>query len=371
MQKELISQEGLVSDFKITISHKDIQQHVENWLSEQAKKVRVDGFRPGKVPMSYMRKQHGKQARSISLEHFMTEALQQAVKDHNINPSDQPEIKVEQGDEEKDFIFSASFEAQPTFELVDNEKISFEQLVIKADEGALTKTLENLLSSQKEKDKEAKLDDNLAKLYGAKDLDDLKEKIKETFERDQNELSWVYTKRQILDQLEALYQFELPQRLVKKEFERIWQQALKEIEAEGTTDKDNLKEQRELYQKLAERRIKLGFIVASMTKEYNISLSKEEINQVVYQELMRYPNDAKKIIDYYQNNPAAVHDLTAPQLEDKVITHISKEAKVKKVTVSAQEAQKKIEEIMPLNPKKIKKTTSQKVEKKAKIKDKV
>ena len=197
----------------------------------------------------------------------------------------------------------------------------------------------------------AVIDDELAKKAGIDDLETLKANIREEHEREFNEMARQRMKRTLLDELEDNHEFEVPASLVENEFEGIWAQfeqhrkqaeeeGVKEDVNEGKTD-DELKED---YQAIAVRRVRLGLLLAEIGRMNNIDLNQEDLSRAMMQEAQRYPGQEQMVMDYFRNNPEAMHQLRAPILEDKVVDFIFELAKVSEKDVSIEELLKEPEE---------------------------
>ena len=197
----------------------------------------------------------------------------------------------------------------------------------------------------------AVIDDELAKKAGIDDLETLKANIREEHEREFNEMARQRMKRTLLDELEDNHEFEVPASLVENEFEGIWAQfeqhrkqaeeeGVKEDVNEGKTD-DELKED---YQAIAVRRVRLGLLLAEIGRMNNIDLNQEDLSRAMMQEAQRYPGQEQMVMDYFRNNPEAMHQLRAPILEDKVVDFIFELAKVSEKNVSIEELLKEPEE---------------------------
>ena len=135
-----------------------------------------------------------------------------------------------------------------------------------------------------------------------------------------------HVKRQILDALDAGHRFDVPQQLVDAEFEQIWRNVENEItehgrsfEDEGTTEE----EAREQYRKIAERRVRLGLVVAEVGNENKIEVTEDEHQQALIAEVRRFPGQEQQVYDYYRKNPQALASLRAPIFENKVVDYVA------------------------------------------------
>ena len=184
--------------------------------------------------------------------------------------------------------------------------------------------------------KDAELDDEFAKTFGMDDLDKLKEAIKESVEAEYAAQSRMKLKRAILDELDKGHKFDLPPNMVEQEFGAIWQQVQAEKEAGQLDEDDAAKSDKDLeadYRKIAERRVRLGLVLAEMGQKEEIQISNDELQSAMIAEARRYPGQEQQVIEFYQKNPQAIAQLRAPIYEEKVVDHIVENATVTDKTV--------------------------------------
>ena len=195
---------------------------------------------------------------------------------------------------------------------------------------------------------EAKADDALAERLGVENLEKLRELIKTNLEQQYAGASRFKLKRALLDQLDEKHDFPLPPKIVQAEFGQIWQQ-VQQDKAAGQLPEDDAKktdEQLETeYRKIAERRVRLGLVLAEVGRRNNVQVDDQELANAMRQEALRYGAQAQQVYDILRNNPNAQAQLRAPIFEDKVVDLIVEKAKVKDKKVSKDELLK--EEEMP------------------------
>jgi trigger factor len=138
-------------------------------------------------------------------------------------------------------------------------------------------------------------------------------------------------KRALLDALDKKYSFELPAGLVDQEFEGIWRQVVADQQAsgksfadEGTTEE----EARADYRRIAERRVRLGLLLAEVGEKADVKVDDNEVTQALVQRARAFPGQEQQIWEHYRKNPQALAELRAPIFEDKVVDHIIAQAKV-------------------------------------------
>ena len=207
------------------------------------------------------------------------------------------------------------------------------------------------------KSKENKVDDNFAKMMGAKDVKDLKSLIEKQISSQYSQALNSITKKEILDQIEKYHQVDLPQNLIDQEI--------------STMTKNLKSEDREKYksnnEKLAKSRIKLGLLLNEYGEKNNLKVSDEEVKSEIQKQIKGMPGQEKMVLEYYQKNPSASQGLKSSIYEEKIIELIKSKIKLTIKEINTKEAEKiisefnkpsldkkKISKIKPLNKNKIK-----------------
>ncbi len=178
--------------------------------------------------------------------------------------------------------------------------------------------------------KAGELDDDFAKRLGLDNVDALRDAVRSQMRTALDQMSRQHIKRQILDALDEGHKFDVPQQLVDAEFEQIWRRVTHEIESHGRSFEDEgttEEEAREQYRKIAERRVRLGLVVAEIGNANNVQVSEEEHQQALIAEVRRFPGQEQKVYDYYRNNPQALAALRAPVFENKVVDFLAELAR--------------------------------------------
>lgn len=184
------------------------------------------------------------------------------------------------------------------------------------------------------------IDDEFAKGLGLEDLDKLKELVTEQIKNEFSGASRAKAKRHLLDQLDEKHDFELPPKMVEQEFTQIWQQLQAEMDAGRTADEDKDKSEDDLkeeYRAIAERRVRLGLVLAEIGRVAEVQISEQEVQQALISEARNFPGQERQVIEFFQKDPNAMAQLRAPIYEDKVVDHILETAKVKEKTVSKED----------------------------------
>ncbi len=186
----------------------------------------------------------------------------------------------------------------------------------------------------------AVVDENLAKRFGLEGLDPLKNAVKLELENEMRIAQRTKLKKSLLDAIDAAHSFDLPPNMLDGEFQEIWRQVQQEKEAGRLDEEDAAKSDEDLeasYRKIAERRVRLGLVLAETGRINNIQLRDEEIARALNAQARRFPGREKEVIDFYRRTPGALAQIQAPLYEDKVIDFILELAKVTEKTVTRDE----------------------------------
>ncbi len=193
---------------------------------------------------------------------------------------------------------------------------------------------------------ETKLDDGLAQAFGLEGIDKLKELMKVQVEQELNGLTRTHMKRQLLDQLAASHDFEVPPSMVEAEFEQIWAQLEQEAAREEDPEaaRKEIEDEREDYREIAVRRVRLGLLLSEIGQANGVEVNNQEMNMLVQQAAQQYrPEDRERFVKYLQENPMAAAQLRAPLFEDKVVDFLFDKATVIDKTVNRAELEAAIE----------------------------
>lgn len=431
--------DGLKRELKVVIPAKDMEAQMNERLADAKNKVRINGFRPGKVPVAHLKKMYGKSIMADLVNEIVRDKPQEILSGRGEKSATQPEVAMTEDEAEADkildakadFEFTLAYEVIPAIELKDNSGIAVtrevveigdeevneqilriaesartyeakdgaaengdrvtidylgkvdgeafdggkdedaelvlgsnrfipgfeEQLVgLKAgDEKVITVTFPaeypaaNLAGKEATFDisvkqvaaaAELEINDDLATKLGLESVDRLKDVVRGQIESQFGSMTRQKVKRQILDQLDEMYQFDTPQRLVDAEFENIWRQINTDLQQAGKTfaDEDTTEEEaRAEYRKLAERRVRLGLVLSEIGEKAGVQVSDEEMQRSLYEQLRQFPGQEKQILDYFQKTPGAAASLRAPIFEEKVVDQLLTEISVTDKVVSKEE----------------------------------
>ena len=184
------------------------------------------------------------------------------------------------------------------------------------------------------------LDDALATSLGLESLEKLKQQVRERVSHEHFFASRQKVKRKLLDELDKLHKFEAPPSLVEQEFQGIWQSIEKDMEKRGVSFKDEdttEEEAREEYRQIADRRVRLGLVLAEIGERNKIQVSSDELTRAIHDQARQFPGREQQILEYYKQNSMAVAEIRSPIFEDKVIDFLLELAQVSEKPVSREQ----------------------------------
>ncbi|QXT38910.1 trigger factor [Gymnodinialimonas ceratoperidinii] len=189
----------------------------------------------------------------------------------------------------------------------------------------------------------AEVDDELAKKFGAEDLDALKGQITERLGAEYKGAARAVMKRSLLDQLDEVVSFDLPPSLVEAEAKQIahqlWHEDNPEVEGHDHPEIETTEE----HTKLAERRVKLGLLLAELGQKNDVTVSDAEMTQAIMNQARQYPGQERAFFEFIQQNQAAQQQVRAPLFEDKVVDFIAEMADVSEKEVSKDELKEAVD----------------------------
>lgn len=191
--------------------------------------------------------------------------------------------------------------------------------------------------------KAAEINDEMAKKFGAEDLDALKVQIRERLEAEYAGAARAVMKRATLDKLDELVSFDLPPSLVEAEAKQIahqlWHEDHPEVEGHDHAEVETTEE----HTKLAERRVRLGLLLAELGQKAEVEVTDAEMTQAIMAQARQYPGQERQFFEFIQQNAQMQQQLRAPLFEDKVIDHLFEQASVEEKEVSKDDLQKAVE----------------------------
>jgi trigger factor len=433
--------DGLKREYKVVVPASELDTKVNARLNDLKGRVQISGFRPGKVPVTHLKRLYGKSAMADVIESTVRDTNMQIFTERGFKLAGDPKVTLptEQADVEKliegksDLDYTVAIEILPPIELADfkNFKVTkpvadvadseideavnrvadqnkpygpkapgekaadkdrvtidftgsidgkafeggkggdlvveigsgtfipgFEDRLIGAIAGENRKieatfppnyTNAELAGKKAEFDVSVKsietpqavtIDDELAKKLGLESLAKLREAVKTRIEREHAAMTRQKLKRQLLDQLDASHKFAPPASLVDEEFARVWSSVQTEMEREKKTfaDENTTEEKaRDEYKKIAERRVRLGLVLAEIGEKNKLTVSDEEVSRAVVEQARQFPGQEQQVWEYYRKNPQALAAVRAPIYEEKVVDFVLELAKVDEKKVSRDE----------------------------------
>lgn len=434
MQITETNTEGLKREMTVVIAAADIERHVTDRLAEIGRTIRLPGFRPGKIPMTVLKKRYGPSVMGEVLERTVSDSSSEAMRERNLRPAIQPKVEILSFNEGKDLHYKLAIEVLPQIELMNFAELTVERLRPIVPDDEIDKALERIAHQQRKTEnvdraaamgdivvmdfvgsvagvefpggsakdyslelgtgsfvpgfedqvvgvkpgEERKIevtfpadygnaelagkaavfavtvkavkavaaqpiDKSLATAVGMENLAALRQTVRERIERDYAGIARQQLKRALLDRLGEHHRFPVPQGMVNIELDTIWRQYQAELERAkqaGTAAAETAKDEAAIkveYRDIAERRVRLGLVLAEVGSKNNITVTQEEINRALTAEARRFPGQERHVIEYYRKNPSALDGLRAPIYEDKVIDFILELAQVTEKAVPISE----------------------------------
>jgi trigger factor len=436
--------EGLKREYKVVVPAAELDAKVNARLDELKARVRINGFRPGKVPVTHLKRMYGRSAMAEVIEATVRDTNNQIVTERGFRLAADPKVTLptEEGAIEQliegksDLNYTMALEIVPPITLGDFKSIKLTKLTADVSDAEVEEGLTRIVEQNRpyiarpQGEKAAKddritisfagtidgnpfeggsgddaivligsntfipgfedqligimsgetrtlkvtfpqhymkqelagkaaefvvtaksvetpgtvtTDDAFAKSLGLESAAKLREAVKETIGRDHAAMSRQKLKRALLDELDKLHKFEPPPTLVEEEFDRVWKSVLSELETEkktfadeGTTEEKAKAE----YRAIAERRVRLGLVLAEIGEKNNITVTEDELRRAVMERARQFAGQEQRVWDYYRQNPQAVAALRAPIFEEKVVDFLLELAGVTENKVSREELYK-------------------------------
>ena len=184
------------------------------------------------------------------------------------------------------------------------------------------------------------IDEAFAKSLGLDSLDKLKEAVKGRLQQEHAGLTRQRLKRQLLDKLDEMHKFGLPPTLAEDEFKSVWNAVESDLKAQGRTftDEGTTEEKaRDEYRAIAERRVRLGLVLAEIGEKNKITVTEDEITRAIVERARQVPGREQEVWEYYRKNPGAVAGIRAPIFEEKVVDFLVELAAVTEKQVAREE----------------------------------
>ncbi len=433
--------EGLKREFQVQVPASDLEARMVARLSELKDRVRLNGFRPGKVPVAHLKKIYGRAVMAETIDALIREMNAQIVSDRGLKLAMEPQVKIpdEQATVDRviggqaDLAYTLELEVLPKIELGDFSSIKLERPVAEVTEAEIDEALQRIADQNRpyaakgegakvekgdrvvidftgkidgvpfeggtggdvgvnvgsgtfipgfedqlvgmtaseqrqvnvtfpstyqnaalagraaEFDVKAKsieapaavsIDDAFATSLGMESLAKLKDAVRARLQQEHTAQSRLRVKRKLLDQLDAMHKFAPPPTLVEQEFGQVWSAIENDLKSQGRTfvDEGTTEEAaRAEYQAIAERRVRLGLVLAEIGETNKITVADDEISRAIVELARQFPGREQEIWDFYRKNPTAVASIRAPIFEEKVVDFLLELAKVTDKPVTREE----------------------------------
>jgi trigger factor len=436
--------EGLKREYKVVVPAAELDVKVNQRLDDLKGRVRINGFRPGKVPVAHLKRMYGRSAMAEVIEATVRDTNNQIVSERGFKLAADPKVTLptEEGAIEQliegksDLNYTMALEIVPPIALGDFKTIKLTKLTADVAETEVEEGIKNIANQNRpytprpQGEKAAKddritisfvgtidgkpfeggtgddavvligsntfipgfedqligiatgetrtlkvafpahymkedlagkdaefvvtaksieapgtvtIDDDFAKALGLESLEKLRDAVKDRITREHASMSRQKIKRALLDELDKMHKFDPPPTLVEEEFDRVWKSVLQELENERKTfaDENTTEEKAKAeYRAIAERRVRLGLVLAEIGEKNNITVTEDELSRAVMDRARQFAGQEQRVWDYYRQNPQAVAALRAPIFEEKVVDFLLELASVKDSKVSREELYK-------------------------------
>jgi trigger factor len=195
------------------------------------------------------------------------------------------------------------------------------------------------------KPKPAEIDDTLAQRYGAENLAELKEQLRERIGNEYAGAGRTLLKRRLLDRLDEMVSFELPESLVQIEAKSIAHQLWHEENPDHHGHDHPEIEPTDEHLRLAERRVRLGLLLADVGSREKVEIGEAELGQAIMAQARRYPGQEREFFEFVRQNREALEQIRAPLYEEKVVDVILSRADVTETPVGKDELQAELEKL--------------------------
>jgi trigger factor len=433
--------EGLKREYKVVVPAAELDAKVNQRLDDLKGRVRINGFRPGKVPVAHLKRMYGRSAMAEVIEATVRDTNNQIVSERGFKLAADPKVTLptEEAaiqqliDGKSDLNYTMALEIVPPIALGDFKAIKLTRLTADVAESEVGDGVKNIADQNRpytprpQGEKAAKddrvtisfagsidgkpfeggtgddaavligsntfipgfedqligmttgetrtlkvtfpahymkedlagkdaefvvtaksieapgtvtIDDEFAKALGLESLSKLRDAVKDRITREHAAMSRQKIKRGLLDELDKMHKFDPPPTLVEEEFDRVWKSVLQELENERKTfaDENTTEEKAKAeYRAIAERRVRLGLVLAEIGEKNNITVTDDELSRAVMDRARQFAGQEQRVWDYYRQNPQAVAALRAPIFEEKVVDFLLELASVKESKVSREE----------------------------------
>jgi len=436
--------EGLKREYKVIVPAAELDAKVNQRLDDLKGRVRINGFRPGKVPVAHLKRMYGRSAMAEVIEATVRDTNNQIVSERGFKLAADPKVTLPTEESaieqlingKTDLNYTMALEIVPPITLGDFKTIKLTKLSADVAETEIDEGIKNIADQNRPytprpqgekatkddritisfagtidgkpfeggtgddavvligsntfipgfedqligitagetrtlkvtfpkhyakeelagKDAEfvvtaksieapgtVTIDDEFAKALGLESLEKLRDAVKDRISREHVAMSRQKIKRSLLDELDKMHKFDPPPTLVEEEFDRVWKSVLQELENERKTfaDENTTEEKAKVeYRAIAERRVRLGLVLAEIGEKNSITVTEDELSRAVMDRARQFAGQEQRVWEYYRQNPQAVAALRAPIFEEKVVDFLLELASVSDRKVSREELYK-------------------------------
>ncbi len=440
--------DGLKREFRVVVPANDLDSKVNTRLDQLKDEVRINGFRPGKVPVGHLKRLYGRSVMAETIEAAVRDANAKIVADNNLRLAMEPQVTLPTGEAainavvegKADLDYSVAMEVLPKIELADFKDVKVERLVTEVADAEIDEAIARIVEQNRpflpreegaaaesgdkvtvgftgsidgapfeggtgedigvvigsntfipgfeeqlvgmkagelrtvkssfppnylnaalagkeasfevtaksiDRPGEVAVDEEFAKQLGMESLAKLRDAVKSRIAQEHAGASRTKLKRQLLDALDDRHKFDLPPTLVDQEFQNVWQTVEGDLKQQGRTFADEGTTEEEAkaeYRKIAERRVRLGLVIAEIGDKNQIKVTDEEVQRAVVERARQFPGQEQQVWEYYRNNPQAIASLRAPIYEEKVVDFLLELIKVTEKKVAREELYKEDED---------------------------
>lgn len=409
---------GLERRLTISVPSETFEEQISARLGDAASRMRLPGFRPGKVPMKEVRRRYGKAVRAEVAGELMQSSFVDAVRQEDLAPAGQPSLEVVKMEPGNDFEFTATFEVFPSVELADLTRIAVKRPEADVTDADIDDMIERLRDQRKEwvevergaeegdrvtvdfegrvdgevfeggqgedaafvvgagqmiEDFDAgvrgkaagesaefdatfpddyraehlagktatfsiqvksvtearlpELDEAFFESFGVAEggLEAFREDVRRNMQREMDAAIRSALKNQVMDQLNALHEVQLPAALVNNEIQTLRQQTMQQFQMYGSDNAPELPD--DLFRDQASRRVRVGLVVNEIVSAAELKVSPEKVRERV-EELAEGYAEPQQVINWYYSNQEQLQQVEMAVLEDQVVDHVLAQAQV-------------------------------------------
>jgi trigger factor len=451
MQVTETSTEGLKREFRVVVPATDLSTRVNDRLTQMKDQVKINGFRPGKVPVAHLKRVYGRAVMAETIDQMVRETNAKIVTDRGFKLALDPKITMTEDKDEiesviegkTDLAYTVALEVVPQIALADFKSIKLEKLTTPVAEAEVDEALQKIAEQNRpfaakpegskaesgdrvtisftgtidgvpfeggagedvpvaigsntfipgfedqllgigagesrtvnvtfpqnyasdqlagkaaafaviaksvESPGTVAIDDAFATSLGLESLEKLREAVTARIGQEHAGASRQKLKRALLDKLDVLHKFEAPPTLVEQEFENVWNTVVSDLKSQNRTfedEKTTEEKARAEYHDIADRRVRLGLVLAEIGEKNNIRVSDDELSRAIVERVRQYPGREKEVWEFYQKNPNAMASVRAPLYEEKVVDFLVELADVTEKSVTKEELYKDDEPEVP------------------------